>query len=97
VASTTGKPMTRQAAVAFIRNTQGRIFTVEFVKRSTGELRQMAARTGVRSRLTGNGAAYNAEDHGLICVFDMVKDNYRCIPVEGITRVKIKGTWHKVT
>jgi hypothetical protein len=88
--------MTREEAIAFIRGTEGRIFSVEFRKRSDGTLRQMVARTGVKSHLKGGKPAYNFSDKGLLSVFDMQEGGYRCIPTEGILRIKINGEWQNV-
>lgn len=79
--------MTRNKAIEFIQSTDGLFFSVEFIKRTTGEKRVMLARTGVRKHLKGGDAAYNFTDHGLISVFDMEKGQYRSIPKEGITKL----------
>lgn len=84
-------------AIDFIHGTAGKIFAVEFIKRTTGELRLMTARTGVKSRLAGGEPAYDREAKGLICVFDMTADGYRSIPIEGIKRIKVAGEWEDVT
>jgi len=67
------------------------------VKKSTGELRLMHARTGVWSHLRGGPAAYDAAEKGLITLFDMDKRGYRSIPVANITRLKVGGVWQDVT
>lgn len=89
--------MTPQEAVSFIQSSGGKIFAVEFTKRTTGELRTMQCRTGVYSHLRGGPQAYNPDDHGLVVVFDMAKNSYRSIPIDGITRLKIKGEWHPIS
>lgn len=82
-------------ALAFIRNSSGRIFAVEFVKRSDGTLRMMNCRTGVSKGVKGVGS-YDAEEHNLIRVFDMHRNAFRTIPVEGIRRIKIDGEWRDI-
>ena len=89
--------MLRADAVKFIRETEGRIFSVEFIKRTTKELRRMVARTGVKSHLRGGEAAYSFSEKALISVFDMQANGYRSIPIEGIVRIKIDGEWEDVT
>jgi hypothetical protein len=89
--------MTRQDFLSFVAGTEGHIFSLVFVKRTTGEPREMICRTGVRSRLKGGAPAYNAGERGLICVFDMQKDDYRSIPVENVVKVKVSGEWEDVT
>lgn len=88
--------MTTTQAVEFITGTHGRIFAVEFVKRSTGELRLMNCRTDVSKYVTGAGLSYDPKAKGLITVFDMCKHGYRSIPVDGIQRIKVDGEWQFV-
>lgn len=84
--------MTIQEFVRFA-NDCNRIFSVEFTKRSTGELRLMNCRRKVLSHLTGGDAAYDAPSKNLMVVFDMNKNQYRSLPLEGIVRVKVDGVW----
>ena len=88
--------MTRDEAVQQIRNTAGKIFACEFTKRTTGECRVMICRLHVRSHLRGGSPAYNAAEKNLITVFDMSKNDYRCIPIEGLTRVRVDGEWQAI-
>lgn len=85
--------MTRNEAVAHILGSGNQIFSVEFQKRTTGELRQMTGRLGVKKHLKGGPPAYNFTDKGLISCFDMTNQGYRCIPVEALVRVKVNGEW----
>ena len=67
--------ITRAEAVARIRGSEGRVISLTFIKRTTGEVRTGAFRLGVvrvKGDL-GSGPAYRAEDHGLIRVWDMSK------------------------
>lgn len=93
--------MTRQQAIEFIRSSNGRIVGVEFVKRTTGEVRRMQCRLGVVSHLKGemgSGPAYDPAAHGLIRVFDMAPGKgYRSIPTEGLTAISVRGEWEPVT
>lgn len=69
------------------------VFRVVFVKRTTGELRTMLCRFGVKKGLSesGEGRKFEPTDRGLVGVWDMQKDGYRMISVEGIREVKIRG------
>jgi hypothetical protein len=78
-------------AAAVIEGTNGRFFTVEFVKRTNGEVRVMTARTGVTKHLKGVGPAYSFAEKKLIGVYDVVSGGYRCIPIESIRRVVFDG------
>lgn len=87
--------MTRRQAVQFIYSTRGKFFSCEFTKRTTGELRRMLCRTGVKSK-KGGQLPYNARAHDLISVWDRQRKEYRMIPVEGLRRIKVRGKWEKV-
>ena len=69
----------------------GTIFSVEFIKRSNGELRKMVCRLGVKKHLRGGDKAYDAKHHNLLTVFDMEKGGYRSIPVDAIQRLCVNG------
>jgi hypothetical protein len=69
----------------------GQIFSVEFIKRTTGELRRMVCRLGVKKHLRGGTAAYDAREHNLLTVFDMEKNGYRSIPVEAVLSLTVHG------
>ena len=86
--------MTRQEARDWI-DASNRIFAVDFVKRSTGERRVMNCRRKCLCHLKDGPAAYCPDERGLIVVFDM-RNGYRSIPLEGITRIKIDGKWEDV-
>lgn len=81
---------------AMLRATDGRIFSVEFVKRTTGEPRIMQCRFGVRSYLKGGEQAYNPTEHRLLCVFDMAKKAYRSIPLETLRTIHVNGKYYSV-
>lgn len=61
-----------------IRESGGRFFRVQFIKRTTGELRNMVARLGVQKNIVGTGLKFNPEKHDLMCVFDLT-NGYRMI------------------
>ena len=68
-----------QRAADLINGTNGRIFRADFIKRTTGELRHMIARTGVTVGVTGKGMNYNPDTKGLRPVFDMQAVDWRMI------------------
>lgn len=69
----------------------GQIFAVTFTKRSTGELRHMRCRTGVKKHLKGGIRAYNPNEHKLLPVFDMDAGGYRSIPIDAIKSLTVGG------
>lgn len=53
------------------KTSDGRIFSVDFIKRGDGSLRTMSARRGVKKDVKGVGMAYNPDDYNLLNVYDM--------------------------
>lgn len=68
------------------------IFRVRFVKRTTGEVRDMVCRLGVRKGLSGAGQKYDPVSKGLLTVYDVQREGWRAIPLENIISVQIRGT-----
>ena len=103
-----------EQAFAIIEATraQGTIFTVTFVKRTTGETRTMNARLGVKRGVTGVGMAYNPSEKNLIACYDVEKakemkaqglddvsaskKSYRMINLEGIISLTVSGQAYTV-
>lgn len=69
----------------------GHIFTVEFIKRTTGELRKLNCRKGVKKYLAGGEPAYNFSEKMLIPVFDLQKMDYRCFPLDALMKIRVDG------
>ena len=69
----------------------GTIFSVEFIKRTTGERRKMLCRTGVKKHLKGGDKAYNAASKGLLTVYDLQAKGYRSIPVDAVVSLSVHG------
>lgn len=91
--------MTRTEALNRIHSSNGRIFGVRFIKRTTGEVRTMQARLGVvhvKGDL-GSGPAYDAASHGLLRVWSMADGGYRSVGTESILAVSVNGEWETVT
>jgi hypothetical protein len=83
-------------AAEMIRNTNGAIFGVDFVKRTTGEVRKMTARLGVKKHLKGGVAAYDAAAKDLIFVYDITAEGYRTIALDAIKAVRFGGEQYEV-
>jgi hypothetical protein len=96
------KTITRQQAVDLIlaQKAEGTFFGVEFVKRTTGELRKMVCLGGVTKHLVGGSLAYDPKAKNLIGVWDSTvadrKKAYRMIAVEGIKTVNASGEQYEV-
>jgi hypothetical protein len=84
------RKITKEHAEKLIKQTNGAIFSVQFVK-ADGTLRDMTCRLGVRKGLTGKGQAYTPSDYDLLTVFDMAKQDYRMLRLATLRRVKVDG------
>lgn len=80
----------------FIRNLNGKFFTIEFVKRTTGEYRVMRATTNYDSKLAGGDLAYDANAKQLIPVWDMEKKAFRSIPTDAVKVIRALGNTYQV-
>ncbi len=84
-----------ESALDVIQKSKGKFFTVEFVKRTTGEVRKMNCRTGVKKGVTGIGKPFNDSDKGLVTVWDAKISQFRSIPIENIIKITSQGVeWH---
>lgn len=88
--------MTVTQALAYIAMSAGRVFAVEFVKRSTGTLRHMVCRTGVKKGLKNGPMAYEPALKDLVWVYEMSSGERKSIPVEGLRRIKVGDNWLEV-
>lgn len=73
----------------------GSIFTAIFIKRTTGELRTMRCRVGVKKYLHGGELPYDPMEKGLIPVYDIDKADYRTIPIDAIKELHHHGKKEK--
>lgn len=87
------RQITRKQARDLIRNSSGRFFGATFVKRTTGEKREMWCRFAEVGELKG-GERRTTDD--LIVVWDDHKKAYRSIPMERLTELRIDGEAHKI-
>lgn len=91
------------AVYDFLTALNGKFFTVEFIKRSTGEVRVMRATTNFESHLKGGQATYDAKAKNLVVVLDLealkaTPDKaFRSIPAENVLTIKANGNVYTVT
>jgi hypothetical protein len=74
-----------------LMNSDGKIFRVEFIKRTTGEVRVMVARLGVSKGVTGVGLKFDPLAKGLLTCFDMQKGQFRTINLDSVTSLRLAG------
>lgn len=90
--------LTMAEAVTLIIGTGGKDFEVVFIKRTDGSERTMKARLGRKDgHEQGPGLAFDPMEKGLIGVLDIEKNDYRFIPIEGITSVTFDGRKYEVS
>jgi|SRR6185503_3405416 len=75
------------SAADVIRQTAGRFFACEFIKKD-GSLRRMIARIGVRRHVTGEGLKFNPADRGLAVVWDAGVRGYRMVDLETLLSLR---------
>ena len=87
----TVKTLPMELVVNVIKGSEGKIFRIDFIKRTTGELRTMVCRIGVSKGITGEGLKFNPNKQGLQVVWDMQKENYRMINLDAVISIKLSG------
>ena len=75
----------------FIDAAGTRVFTVTFIKRTTGEVRTMNARLKVTKHLKGGELKFNPYSRNLLPCFDVQARAYRFINFDSITEIKMDG------
>ena len=78
------------SAAYVIRNSRGNVFRVEFRKRSDGSLRQLDC------RIVYPPGPYHYAEYNIIVVEEVGHPGYKCIPIEGITKLHIGGKSYTV-
>ncbi len=82
--------VTQKEAVRILDSLQhdGTIFTVGFIKRSTGEYRELNGRGGVHKGVQGVGLPFDPNSKGLLVFYDIQKQAFRMVPQEGIRVIR---------
>ena len=90
------KQITLEEAKDIIFGTNGSMFSVTFKKRTTGEIRELNGRLGVKKGIKGIGLAFDPYIKGLIPVYDMKKKDFRTIDANAIISLKANGERYTV-
>jgi hypothetical protein len=87
-----------QAKIAsFLRHpSNAKEFVVEFVKRSTLEVRMMKATTRYAEFLKGGELPYDTVEKGLLPVWDLEKQAFRSIPLDSVVVIKVQGRTYDI-
>jgi len=81
--------ITPQQAVLLMERSRGRIFSVAFIKRTTGEYRKMTCRKSVKKGVNGKGLKFDPLKKSLMTVFDMNKAAWRSININTLQEIAI--------
>lgn len=92
----------------FEKTEGGKIFTVEFIKRTNGELRTMNCRRGVQKGVKGVGLKFEPAEKDLLVVYDMQKIEegkdekgaFRMINLADLVALRMDGksySWDRVS
>jgi len=79
---TQSRTIKQPEAMEKIANSRGRFISVKFKKRSTGKLRKISGRIGVRKGVKGVGMSYTPSDKGLWTIWDKDDLVHKSIPEE---------------
>ena len=89
--------MVREQLSTIIKELAGStIFSVDFIKRTTGEFRTMVCRLGVKKYLKGGELPFDPVEKGLLPVYDMQKQDYRMISLDTVTEIRVGGNVYKI-
>jgi hypothetical protein len=69
----------------------GRIFSVTFIKRTTGEVRRMVCRRGVSVGIKGVGMKYSPDTRNLMVVWDVQVGGYRMVSLDSLLTLRMHG------
>lgn len=95
IPDTIGATANRMAQL--IKESNGKLFTVTFTKRTNSRLRELRGRLGVKSYLKGGVLPFDPDDYDLIPVWDIEKQEYRMINIRGIISLNIGGQQYSLT
>ena len=86
---------TIKPGTTLIRSSNGKIFTVRYVK-SNGRSRRLNGRLGVTKGLTGKGLGFDASAYGVLPVFDLYANGYRMVNLDTLNQLTIEGSTYRV-
>ena len=88
--------ISREKAREKLLSAKDTMFSVVFIKRTTGEVRRMLCRTGVKKYLSGGELKFVPIRKGLLSVYDMQSKGYRFINLETLVSFKLGGISYEV-
>lgn len=79
-----------------MEKSNGKIFTVMFIKKTNGAYREMNCRLGVTVGVNGKGRNFTPGDYDLLGVYDMQKHDHRMVNLRSVVGLNINGESYKV-
>ena len=73
-----------------------RIFSVDFIKRTTGEPRTMTCRLGVKKGTVGGEIPFDIVEKRVLPVFDLQKNDFRMINLDTVTEIRANGQVYRL-
>lgn len=83
-------------AYRLMKKSSSKFFSLEFIKRTTGEPRTMVCRLGVTKGLKGGKLKFDPIEKDLLPVYDMQAKGFRSISLDSINWVKVGGVTYNV-
>ena len=74
----------------------GKIFTVCFMKKTDGAYREMNARIGVTKGINNKGRSFEPDDYDLLGVYDMQKHAYRMVNLRQVVTLRMEDKEYRV-
>lgn len=90
------KKVSKKIAIKMMLNSNGKFFSVKFIKRTNGKERLMTCRLGVKKYLKGGELVYNPKKKHLLIVFDTKKMKYRSINLDSLYELHIHKNKYEI-
>lgn len=74
----------------------GKIFSVKFVKRTDGTVRDMTCRIGVKKGVKGVGHSFDPKEKRLLNVYEMDRQQFRFVNLADLLEAKVDGIHYVV-
>jgi len=90
------KTITPSKAKEMMEKSNGKIFTVCFIKKTDGKYREMNARIGVSVGVNGTGRNFKPGDYDLLGVYDMQKHAHRMVNLRQVVVLRMEDKEYRV-
>ena len=100
-----GMTLSRGVVTNILKAQRGKLFSVTFTARGTGEERTIVGRTGVRKGVNGHGMRYSPAEHDAITIWDngnvpnaegKKSEGHKTVPLNDIREVRAGGAKFRI-